>query len=140
MFAIGLLLRLIFLPGKTLDMGSYILWYDYIAQHGIINSLGGQSFGYNPPFIYLLSLATLTQSFLPKVWAIKLIPITFDVINFVLIYQIVKTRFPDNNKPLLAALLFWIMPTVLINSSLWGQTDSLYVCFLLHGDGSPIHE
>ena len=131
LFAIGLLLRLVFLPGKTLDMGAYILWYDYIAQHGIVNSLGDQSFGYNPPFIYLLLLATLTRSFLPTVWAIKLIPITFDVINFMLVYQIVKTRFPDGSKPLLAAFLFWITPTVLINSSLWGQTDSFYTCFLL---------
>jgi Gpi18-like mannosyltransferase len=131
LFAIGLLLRLAFLPGKTWDMDSYIQWYNYIVRHGIINSLGGQSFGYNPPFIYLLSLATLTRSFLPKIWAIKLIPITFDLINFVLVYQIVKTRFPDNYKPLLAALFFWITPTVLINSSWWGQTDSLYACFLL---------
>jgi Gpi18-like mannosyltransferase len=131
MFAIGLLLRLVFLPGKTLDMKAYVLWYDYIVQHGIINSLGDQSFGYNPPFIYLLSLVTLTRSFLPTVWAIKLIPLAFDVINFVLVYQIIRMRFPDGSKPLLAAFLFWIAPTVLINSSLWGQTDSLYVCFLL---------
>lgn len=131
MFAIGLALRLLFMPAKTLDMLAYIQWYDYIAQHGIIPSLGGESFGYNPPFIYLLALATLTQSFLPKIIAIKLIPFTFDLINAVLIYKIVKTRFPDDNMPLLAALLFWLAPTILINSSFWGQTDSLYACFLL---------
>jgi len=131
MFAIGLLLRLVFLPVKTLDMDLYIRWYDYIAQNGIVNSLGEQSFGYNPPFIYLLFLATLTQSFLPKIWAIKFISITFDLINFGLVYQIVKMRFSDNNKPLFAALLFWVAPTVLINGSFWGQTDSLYTCFLL---------
>ncbi len=131
LFAIGLTLRLVLLPAKTLDMLAYIQWYDYIAQHGIVPSLGGQSFGYNPPFIYLLALATLTQTFLPKIIAIKLIPFTFDLISAVLVYQIVKTRFPNNNKPLLAALLFWVAPTVIVNSALWGQTDSLYTCFLL---------
>jgi Gpi18-like mannosyltransferase len=131
MFALGVALRLLFLPAKTIDMRSYIQWYDYIAQHGIIPSLGGQSFGYNPPFIYLLSLATLTKSFLPEIVAIKLIPITFDLINAALVYQIVKTRFPDNNKPILAACLFWIAPTIMVNSAFWGQTDSLYMCFLL---------
>lgn len=131
MLAMGLALRLLFMPAKTLDMLAYIQWYDYIAQHGIIPSLGGESFGYNPPFIYLLALATLTQSFLPKIIAIKLIPFAFDLINAVLVYKIVKTRFPDDNKPLLAALLFWLTPTILINSSFWGQTDSLYTCFLL---------
>ena len=131
MLTMGLVLRFLFLPAKTMDMLSYVLWYDYIIQHGIIPSLSAQSFGYNPPFIYLLSLATQTNFFLPKIVAIKLIPITFDIMNTALVYQIVRTRFPDNNKPLLAALLFWIAPTIMINSAFWGQTDSLYTCFLL---------
>jgi Gpi18-like mannosyltransferase len=131
LFAAGLALRLLFLPAKTLDMLAYIQWYDQIARHGIIPSLSAQSFGYNPPFIYLLALATLTQSFLPKIIAIKLIPLTFDIFSAALVFQIVKTQHYANNKPMLAALLFWSAPTILINSSFWGQTDSLYTCFLL---------
>jgi len=131
MFTLGLALRLLFLPARTLDMGSYIQWYDYIAGHGIVRSLGEEFSGYNPPFIYLLALATLTQSFLPKVWAIKLIPFAFDILSVVFTYKIVRLRFPEGRRPVLAALVMWVAPTILINSSFWGQTDSLYTSFLL---------
>ena len=131
LFTLGLFARLLFLPARTLDMLSYIQWYDQIAREGLLRALSDQFIGYNPPFIYLLWLATLTRSFLPKIWAIKLIPLTFDVLNTTIVYQVVRTHFPNSLKPLLAALLFWIAPTILINSSLWGQTDALYTCFLL---------
>lgn len=131
MFAVGLLLRLLFLPAKTVDMIGYFEWYDYISRHGIINSLGDTFSIYTPPYLYLLSLATLTKSFLPKLIAIKLIPVIFDAINFLLVYQIIKTRFENNTAPLFAASLFWLAPTVVVNSSFWGEIDSLYICFLL---------
>lgn len=127
----GLLLRIMFFPAQTLDMDAYLLWYSYIANNGIFQSIGSDYFGYNPPFIYLLALATLTRNFIPPVIAIKLIPFTFDVINAVLIYKIVRTQEPQGSKPLFAALIFWVAPTVMINSSFWGQTDSLFTCFLL---------
>lgn len=127
----GLLLRIMFLPAKTLDMDSYLLWYSYIAKNGIAASIGSDYFGYNPPFIYLLALATLTRSFIPPVIAIKLIPFIFDIFNAILIYRIVRIHEPEGSKPLLAALIFWVAPTIMINSSFWGQTDSLFTCFLL---------
>ena len=131
MFTFGLALRLLFLPARTLDMGAYIQWYDYIARHGIVQSLGEQFSGYNPPFIYLLALTTLTKSFLPKILAIKLVPIALDILCVIFTYKIVKLRFPEGPRAMLAALVMWVAPTILINSSLWGQTDSLYTAFLL---------
>jgi Gpi18-like mannosyltransferase len=131
MISIGLFTRLAFLPVITVDMTTYLLWYDYIAQHGILHTLGDQVFGYNPPFIYLLSIATLTRSFLPKLWAIKLISFSFDVLNAGLVYRIVKVTIQGSSAPIMAALIFWIAPTLMINSAVWGQTDAIYVSFLL---------
>jgi Gpi18-like mannosyltransferase len=132
MLAMGLVLRFLFLPVKTLDTNLYNMnWYDYIVAHGIINAMGDEFANYTPPYLYLLSLATLTKSFLPKLIAIKLIPIAFDVINSILIYQIVKTQFKKGSKPVLAAMIFWVLPTVIINGAFWGQADALYTCFLL---------
>lgn len=130
LFSFGLLLRILFLPAKTLDMDSYLLWYNYIVKNGL-GSIGSDYFGYNPPFIYLLALATLTRSFLHPVIAIKLIPLTFDILSAIFVYQIIRTQEPEGTKPLLAALIFWIAPTITINSSFWGQTDALYTSFLL---------
>lgn len=112
-------------------MIGYFEWYDYIVRHGIISSMGDAFSIYTPPYLYLLSLATLTKSFLPKLVAIKLIPLVFDAINFLLVYKIVKTRFENNINSLLAASFFWAAPTVIINGSFWGEIDSLYLCFLL---------
>ena len=132
LFSIGLALRLLFLPANTIDMKVFNLkWYDYIVNHGIFNAIGDEFSNYTPPYLYLLSLATLTKSFLPKLTAIKLIPITFDLINSILVYQIVKTNFGKGIKPALAGMIFWILPTVIINGSFWGQVDGLYTCFLL---------
>lgn len=130
LFSFGLLLRILFLPAKTLDMDSYLLWYNYIVKNGL-GSIGSDYFGYNPPFIYLLALATLTRSFLHPVIAIKLIPFTFDILSAIFVYQIIRTQEPEGTKPLFAALIFWITPTITINSSFWGQTDALYTSFLL---------
>ncbi len=132
LFAIGLALRLLFLPANTIDMKVFNLkWYDYIVSHGIVNALGDEFANYTPPYLYLLSIATLTKSFLPKLTAIKLIPITFDLVNTFLVYQIIKVKFSDGFKPALGAVLFWVLPTVMINGSFWGQADALYTCFLL---------
>ena len=130
LFSFGLLLRVLFIPAKTLDMGSYILWYDYIVKNGL-GAIGSNYFGYNPPFIYLLALTTLTHSFLHPVIAIKLIPFIFDILSAILVYHIVRMQEHEEKKPLLAALIFWIAPTIMINSSFWGQTDAIYTFFLL---------
>lgn len=132
LFVFGLVLRLLFLPANTIDMKVFNLkWYDYIVQHGIIEAMGDEFANYTPPYLYLLSLATLTRSFLPKLTAIKLIPITFDLINAFLVYQIVKTKFGRGLEAWLAASLIWLLPTVVINGSFWGQVDAFYTCFLL---------
>jgi len=132
MFVTGFALRVIFLPAHTVDMTvSNLPWYDYIVAHGRFNAMGDLFADYTPPYLYLLSLATLTESFLPNLTAIKLIPIAFDLVNVALIYKIVKEFSGDRIKTALAALTFWILPTVMVNSAFWGQADSLYVCFLL---------
>lgn len=130
LFSLGLLLRALFLPAKTLDMDSYLLWYNYILENGF-GSIGSDYFGYNPPFIYLLALTTLTRSFLHPIIAIKLIPLAFDILSAALVYRIVRVQQPEGTSPLLAALIFWVAPTIMINSAFWGQTDSLYTSFLL---------
>jgi len=130
LFSFGLLLRILFIPAKTLDMDAYLLWYNYIVENGI-GSIGSDYFGYNPPFIYLLALATLTRSFLYPIIAIKLIPFIFDILNATIVYRIVRIQAPEGAKPLLATLIFWVAPTLILNSAFWGQTDSLYTSFLL---------
>jgi Gpi18-like mannosyltransferase len=129
---LGIAVRIYLLPVVSLDMKTYLLpWYDYIAAHGAWASLGEEFSNYTPPYLYLLALATLTNGILSKVTAIKLISILFDFFNAYLIYRIVKLQTQKEHLPLTAAALFLCLPTIALNSSTWGQADSIYTCFIL---------
>jgi Gpi18-like mannosyltransferase len=98
---------------------------------GIIPALADDFAIYAPPYLYLLSLATLLRPILSPELAIKLIPIFFDFCNAFLVYRIVKVKYDEGSLPLLAAALFLSLPTVMVNSAFWGQIDSIFTCFIL---------
>ena len=131
LFIIGIVFRGLALPAISADMQWFLIpWYDFLKIRGV-QGLGISFSNYTPPYLYLLWLATLTSNYLPKVTSIKLISIFADVINTVLVYRIVRLKYLTGSKPLLASALFWVLPTIMLNSSLWGQADALYTLFLL---------
>ncbi len=127
---LGLMLRASVLHVTNFDTNNYLIpWYDYIQSHGIATALGDNFANYTPFYTYLLALITAIP--LPKVIAIKLIPVSMDIINAFVVYKIVKHKYPQGLTPLWASAIFWCMPTVILNSAFWGQADSLYTGFLL---------
>ncbi|MDP1545143.1 MAG: glycosyltransferase family 39 protein [Anaerolineales bacterium] len=115
----------------SIDMNGFLfLWYDEILKGGF-SSLSESFSNYTPPYLYLLWVATKTHAFLPKIAAIKSISILFDLINGFWIYKIVSIKYPKGWTALLGAAIFLSLPTVILNSSFWGQADSVYTCFLL---------
>jgi Gpi18-like mannosyltransferase len=103
-------------------------WYDQLSAGGF-SALAGDFSNYNPPYLYLMLLATHLP--LPKIVAIKLISIVFDVVLAGFAALIVRERFPRPQFWLSAFALVLFAPTVLINSSWWGQCDSIYASFCL---------
>lgn len=128
---LALVLRFLLVPFTNYDTDGYSRWYDFIIQNGIGSALGQNFAIYTPPYLYLLSLATLSENVISKIVAIKLIPIFFDLTNACLIFRILRLKYPVGNLPYLAAAVFLLTPTVVMNSALWGQVDSFYTCFLL---------
>jgi Gpi18-like mannosyltransferase len=132
LIVLGIGIRIFMLPVISMDMKVYLIpWYDYIATHGVWQSLGNEFSNYTPPYLYLLSLATFTNGFLPKITAIKLISILFDFLNAYFIFRIVKLQVHKEYIPLIAAALFLCLPTIAMNSSAWGQADSIFTCLIL---------
>lgn len=130
LFLVGVFARFMGLQTLNVDTDNYLIpWYDYIVEHGILNSLGDNFANYTPPYTYFLALMTATP--LPKIIAIKLIPILMDVIDSLIIYKIVKYKYSEGFLAWWAAILFWCLPTVIMNSAYWGQADSFYTGFLL---------
>jgi Gpi18-like mannosyltransferase len=127
----GLGLRLAGLPFESYDMTDWLLpWYDALAAGGY-QALGEAFSNYTPPYLYLLLLATATQGLLPKIAAIKLVSILFDLGNALLVHRILKLKYPSGPAALLGAAGFLLLPTPLLNSAYWGQADSIYTFFLL---------
>ncbi len=130
LFILGLGIRIILLPLRNGDLELILTWYDFLKQNGF-QGLGNSTFSnYPPAYLYLLWLTTLFSGWLDGTTAIKLIPTAFDVISAVAIYKIARITFSDD-KPTFLIALFLLLPTVMLNSTGWGQIDSAYTSFLL---------
>lgn len=128
---LSLTLRVIFIPYSNIDVTGYLLWYQKLYQQGIGETLATNFAIYTPPYTYLLALATVAHNFVPPLTAIKLIPTCFDLLGAFYIYKIVKLKYKQGDLPHLAAAIYFIAPTIVLNSSYWGQIDSLYTSLLL---------
>jgi Gpi18-like mannosyltransferase len=132
LIAISIMVRICVLPIPNGDMTNFnLLWYQVLVDNGIAETLATSFTNYSPPYTYLLAVATLSKDIIPPLIAIKLIAIFFDILGMYIVYRIIKIKYPNGSIPLLAAAVYFSTPTVIINSSLWGQADSIYTCFLL---------
>jgi Gpi18-like mannosyltransferase len=104
-------------------------WYDYIAGHGGFAALRDQFSNYNPPYLYLLAVTTVLP--LPKIIAIKTVSVAFDLLLAFAVYKLVGLRRGWTWQPLAAAAIALVLPTVVLNSSFWGQCDSIYASLAL---------
>jgi Gpi18-like mannosyltransferase len=127
----SILIRLALYNYENSDLSVYLIpWYDYISSHGGFYALSGQFSNYTPPYLYLLTITSFVK-FLPKVAAIKLISVTFDFILAIEVSCVVRQKYPESFKPFLAFASTALLPTVVINSSMWGQCDGIYTTFLV---------
>ena len=135
LFAGGVLLagavRWTLLPHLSGDAQDWIHWHDFIVANGHFAALEFGFYHYGPPYIYLLTTFALLLPELPPLFAIKAIPLLFEVLLALLVHRTVRLRYPESpGKPLLATLAVLFAPTVLLNGALWGQTDVVPAAFL----------
>jgi Gpi18-like mannosyltransferase len=106
------------------------VWYTAVQQHGFA-AAGTPVSNYTPPYLYLLFLTSAAFPHLPPVMAVKIPSIAFDLACAVSVFLIVRMRYRGGLMPLWAALTVLIAPTVVCNSGMWGQADSIYAACLL---------
>ena len=139
LLAVGILLAIMvrypLLPFKSYD---YIValrpWYEFIASNGNFAALKYDFSHYNVPYLYLLATVACFFSDLHSLLAIKITSIIFDFVLAFFVYRCVRLKYREPNEdaiPILAALVALSMPTVVINSALWGQADAIYTAFLV---------
>ena len=129
-FAIRLMLRG-YISGDAVT--GFLPWYEYIKSQGGFPALGHSFSGYSPLYLYMLTLSELLNSMLniSELTVIKLIPIAFDFFGAFWFAKIVRLRYPRAVVGYLAALAYLFLPTVFINSSMWGQIDGIFTALLL---------
>jgi len=127
----GIGLRFLGLDFMSMDIRDFLLeWYNQLVTNGFA-ALRYPFSNYTPPYLYLLFIGTKTADFIPRIAAIKLLSICFDFLNSFLVYKILKIKYPHGVVAWIGAALFLILPTILLNSAYWGQSDAIYTFFLI---------
>lgn len=115
------------------DMEGYLLpWYDQIKAGGGLSMLKQQVGDYNILFQVGIALMTYIKNVNP-IFLYKGFSILFDFLLAALAglmaYELDEKKKPARSVIVYAVVLFF--PTVLLNSSFWGQSDSVYTFFVI---------
>lgn len=132
-------LALVFAIGVRFAMREYVTsdyvnytgqWYAAVQRNGFA-AAGTSISNYTPPYLYLLWAVSKVFPSISPVIAIKVPSILFDFVCAFFVFRLVSLRYPGGRLPLFAAIAALLAPTVVSNSGLWGQADSIYAAMLL---------
>ncbi len=104
-------------------------WYDFLKENGHFSALRYEFANYTPPYLYFLTFATYLP--IDKLLAIKSISIVFDVVLAFLAGAIIRRRYPNGMAWAFGFAAVFFLPTVMLNSSVLGQSDAFYMAALL---------
>jgi Gpi18-like mannosyltransferase len=93
--------------------------------------LGTRVGNYNAPYMYILNI--IARIGFSDLFLIKLVSTLFDFLLAFFVMKIIALKSESKNIRLLAFILALSIPTVLLNSSMWGQCDAIYASFALGG-------
>ncbi len=130
-FSWAVLIRFALFPFLNDDLNHFLLpWYAFIQSHHGFPALEFAFSNYSPAYPTLLVIASYIK-FIPPLVSIKLISVIFDLLVAWLAGLIVFKLTRSVPKRLIATLVVLFSPVIILNSSLWGQCDSIYTFWLL---------
>lgn len=130
LFGLSLVIRFQIHGFPNADMILLKRWYEHLYINGWAGLADENFSNYPPAYLYLLWLSTLLPNWVGATAAIKLIPTLFDILSAFVIFRLAQLRY-DYDTSFFYAAGFCILPTIMFNSTGWGQIDSLYTSFLL---------
>ena len=129
--ALLLLARTLFFARETSDFTDFLLpWTEKLRRLGGLRGLGRAISNYNVPYMVLLALFSYLK--IPVLYLIKLSSTLFDLL-LALSLGLLTRRLGNGVRGGVCFVLTLALPTVFINSALWGQCDSVYVSLGLLG-------
>lgn len=123
------LFRLLFYDMISWDYKYHISkWYDTLKTEGF--SAFSKAFSdYSPMYLYLIYFLTFIP--LHSLYSVKLLSTIFDIILAFVSSRIVFRLTSDTSASKLSFLVVLSLPTVIMNSSYWAQSDMIYTTFVL---------
>ena len=128
---LSLVLRYTLFPFESDDLRSYIIWVQYIHDNGGFKALGDPFYNYNPPYLYLLAIASYLPKWIPDAYIVKIVSLPFEILTALFAAKILIRSGASNKVALLGYFILLVLPTVLLNGSFWGQCDSIFTCFIV---------
>ncbi len=132
LLALALGLRARVFDYETLDYVNFLSrWVDFFRQYGGFRALRYSIGNYNIPYLYFLALFSVLP--IDDLYLIKLLSTLSDIL--LAWGALLLCRRFTSRQPRLLACFFAVLfvPTVFLNSAVWGQCDSLYMAPLLLG-------
>ncbi|MBE1575808.1 hypothetical protein ACFORH_02215 [Amycolatopsis roodepoortensis] len=105
----------------------YRRWYDFIVDHGGFAALRYEFADLNAPYRYFM--VVLTYLPISPLAGIKAFSVAFELVTAFFAYRIVALRFGRTWPSLFAAITVFLLPTVILNGSMWAQGDAIYTAF-----------
>jgi Gpi18-like mannosyltransferase len=130
--ALLVLSRTFFFPTATSDFTDFLLpWTERLRKLGGLRGLGTEIGNYNVPYMVLLALFSYLK--IPVLYLIKYTETLFDLLLALSLGLLVRQLGGSRLRSCVCFLLALALPTVFLNSAVWGQCDSLYVSLALLG-------
>ena len=128
LFALMLVVRLSWYPVIVSDYIYFIrVWFDEMQTHAGLTALAFPFADYAPLYLYLLKIVSVFP--VSSLFSAKTLSFFFDVGIAFFGYRILKETSSWRMRRdilFLAAAVLLSLPTIMMNSSLWSQSDSIY--------------
>ena len=122
--------------GHEQDMSCFIAWADMVYNDGFHKFYTTMTEGYPPGYIYILYVIGWLRHIFSIPWNSAMSDILTKMPNILtdlgmgyLIYKVASEKFRETGAALLSAV-YLFCPAIILDSVVWGQTDSIYVVFL----------
>lgn len=131
---LAILIRYLFLSWRSSD---YIIcvehWLSHVREMPGTTSLAETIGNYNAPYFYILfGIGKLTNISLEMFYT-KFVSMLFDIVAAYYVMRLVSLKDTRGFVRLGAFYTVLLLPTVILNSSVWAQCDSIYAAFSLGG-------
>jgi Gpi18-like mannosyltransferase len=129
--ALSFWIRLASLSVITTDYTFFLSkWFDALRSAPHLTAFAQPFADYAPAYLYLLKFLTLFPFY--SLYSIKGLSMFFDIcIGLCVVWALYIVGIRRKSRLFLAFAIIMALPTVMINSSFWAQSDSIYAAFLM---------